>query len=241
MLELHPLQPRDLVGLLLGDEREVERRMPCVHGLALPGLAQLAGRVLADRLEQAVACLPGPARDVDERTVDEPSEEVEHVGAVDIGARGDGLTGAQRERAAEYREAAEHGLLAGVEHPVAPVERRRERAVTRGRRSVLLAEQAAVVQQPLGDLVGGQQRHARRGQLDGQRDAVEPPADPDHRRARAGQRERGIGATGALGEQLDGAVLAARRVGRGDREAVHAPHLLAGDAQRLAAGREDRQ
>ena len=100
--------------------------------------------------------------------------------------------------------------------------------------------------EPLGDLLDRQRPHARRGQLDRERDAVQPPADLGDRRGvlRRSGRSAGCDGTRAVDEQAHRLVLPqASRGGGRRREPGTAsdgtrPGGLAGDAQRLAAGRQ---
>ena len=84
----------------------------------------------------------------------------------------------------------------------APVDERLERLLARQGGPPAAGQQPEPVAQALEDLADGQDRHARRGQLDGQRDAVETLADLGHDRRIGGrQLEPGATAIGALGEE----------------------------------------
>ena len=86
---------------------------------------------------------------------------------------------------------------------------------------------------------------ARRGELDRQRQAVEPPANLDDRRGiRIGQREVFDDRGDAFDEQLhggEGSRLGGRQSGRGRRAAKRSEAVLAlaRDPERLPAGRQD--
>ena len=106
-----------------------------------------------------------------------------------------------------------------------------------------LGEQAEAVVEALGDLLDAQGRRARRGQLDGQRDAVEPEADLGQGGG-VGVDEAVVGDEGAgpVDEQ-PGRLVAHQRFDRAIRDAFgrhrqrrHPPDDLAGDAEGLAAG-----
>ena len=85
---------------------------------------------------------------------------------------------------AKTRQAAEeHALLAG-EQVVAPLDRGAQRLLARARRAAAGGEDVEAVAQPRRDLLQRQRGHARRGQLDGQRHAVQAPADLLDRRLR---------------------------------------------------------
>jgi len=194
------------------------------HGVVLGGVVQALGCVLADGVEQAKA----PAGDADERLVDQAREEVDDLAARDGSARTHVLRRLEREAAGEDRQAPEeHALLAG-EQVVAPLDGGAQRLLARARRAAAGGEDVEAVAQPRRDLVQRQRCHARRGKLDGQRHAVQAPADLLDRLlvllARAEVRVGG----GALDEQP------ARLGQRG-----HAPGHLALAVQRLAARGQD--
>ena len=83
---------------------------------------------------------------------------------------------------------------------VAPLHRRVQRLVAR-QRAAAAGEQAKAIIQPRGNLGHRQHRHARRRQLDRQRDAVEAPADLRDRRGVAGIRPRSRAARAARGRR----------------------------------------
>jgi hypothetical protein len=92
---------------------------------ALAELVEPLARVLADRLEHAVAPLPvGPLLLADEVVLEQGLEVVE-VGLAD------GFGGLQPAPAGEDREPREQRLLRLVQEPVAPVDRAAERLLAR--------------------------------------------------------------------------------------------------------------
>ena len=198
-----------------------------------PRSARRSRRVPAHGLEQPVAAGPRgcggrqrglPAREPptvehDERLVDEVGEQVEHVAA------GDGLGGLQREAPREDGEAAQQRLLVVGEELVAPVDGRLQGAVAGERGAAPVGEQAEAIVEPRRDLRDREHPRARRRELDGERDAVEPLADLGHH-------GRVVALARALLEESD-------RLGRDQRR--HAEGVLAGEAQRLAAGGQDRE
>ena len=108
-------------------------------------------------------------------------------------------------------------------------------------------QQAEAVVEPVADLLGGKQFEERRGQLERQRNAVEPAAD-------FGDRRRVVRADGELGRDLARTVdeEAHRLVGqqrlrvvrdtlRRDRQRTHRDHPLSRQAEPLAARRQHAQ
>ena len=92
-------------------------------------------------------------------------------------------------------------------------------------------EQAEPVVQAVDDLARRERPHARRGQLDGQRNTVQTTADLRHRHRLRRRSEVGPHPAGAVGEQLDRFV--------GQRQRRHPPSDLAGhtEGSRLVATR----
>jgi hypothetical protein len=86
-------------------------------------------------------------------------------------------------------------------------------------------------------------RSRGRGELDGQRHAVQRAADPDNVRHRLrGRLEPGAGRGCAVGQQPHRGVghrLGQVGAGRRQGERLHRPQRLAGDAERFPAGGED--
>jgi hypothetical protein len=107
------------------------------------GVVQLAGLneqligVLAHRLEEPVSRSPRRAlHDRHQRLVDQAREQIERQ------CRGDGTRGLGVEPAYEHGEVAKRPLLGGLEQLVAPLDRRAECAVMRGREAVRAANVA---------------------------------------------------------------------------------------------------
>ncbi len=103
-------------------------------------------------------------------------------------------------------------------------------------------QQAEPIVQPRGDLLDRQGAHARRGQLDRQRDPLQAAADLGHRgRIRLAHAEADPGRPGAVQEQPTRSI--ALQVSdcpyrAGDGERCDHPDRLAVDVKRLAAGHE---
>ena len=71
---------------------------------------------------------------------------------------------------------------------MAPVEHRPQRPMPWQRGTASAGQQREAIAQAGGNLLNAKRGGARRGELDGQRDAVEPPADRDDRRQVLGAR-----------------------------------------------------
>ena len=92
-------------------------------------------------------------------------------------SRADCRSGLERATAGENRKRLEEPLLARGQQVVAPVDQGGHRLVPRQSAGVSAGEQTEALVEPLGDLARREDLHARGGQLDRQRNAVEPAAD----------------------------------------------------------------
>jgi len=116
--------------------------------------------------------------------------------------------------------------------------------VPRQRRAAPAGEQPESLVQAGGDLIDGEALHARRGQLERERQPIEPAAHLRHgggvalRHAEAGLTRGGalLEQTHRLARGQPPGILGVARIG--ERQRRHAPNGLARDAERLAAGRE---
>ena len=228
---------------------QVERplRVTVGEGPGFPRVVELLPGVEPNGLEQPVAPRVGDVAPGHERLLHEPDEDVDDLGALEPVAGADGLDRSELEPAGEHRQAAEKQPLVGLEQVVAPLERRLE-GLLAGRRGVAPgAQHAEAVVQSLGDDGGTECAEPAGRQLERERQAVQPDADagdvggvlPVQRKLRCGCRR-------PVDEQPDG--LEAEEVVRlellaqvGDGERGHPEHDLAGDAQGLAARRDDGQ
>ena len=136
---------------------------------------------------------------------------------------GDVAGGVELEPVGEHGQPPEHPLLVGVEQAVRPLDRRPHRAVAvvaaAGDRRAAGRSRSSSAPDDRGD---AERRRPRRRQLDGQREAVEPPAELGDRRP-VQRREVDAGRRGPLPEQLDGR---RRRI-----ERSHGEHVLTVDAR----------
>ena len=205
---------------------EVEMATPVLDDLA--GVDQLLLGVLADALEQAVAGGAVLLLDDHEAAGHEMVQEVEDVEGIDAVAGRHRLCRLERPPAAEDGQPPQkHALVLG-QQLVAPVDGGPQRLLAGHGRAVAAGEEAELVAETVEDLAGGEHVHARGGQLDGQRDAVEAPADVlDDSAVRVARVELPVPRAGPVDEQLHAL---SRHHGR------DAEHDLAGNAERLLAG-----
>ncbi len=228
------------VGLL--DDREEVVRVRRADRGELARLGQALDPVLADRLEHPVA-RGRRVDDLQQRAVDQRGEEVEDLARASRRGRPRRSAASRPPGKTASRSASARSAL-GQQVP-APVDDGAQRAVARQRGAAAAGEQPEAIVEAPGDLLGRQRAQAGGGELDRQRQAVQPAADLDDRGdvlrvdGEAGRRRRA-----AVGEQLDRRmgerlVDAGVRAGPGQRRDLDQP--LADDAQRLAAGRQDAQ
>jgi hypothetical protein len=218
--------------------------------MAPPGLLQLAGGLqlfqgkVARALQQAMArrARAGVRLGMQQRLVDQPADAVQHVPLVLPGLCGHLQRHLQAEAAAEDAQTSEHPLLRGAQQPMAPVECGAQGLLARRRQPAARGEQAQPVVQPVTQALQPQQRQPRRGQFDGQRDAVQPAADVEHGGQVAGvQSELRLDRAGAVLEQrqriASGRPLCQRLgAGSGHGQRAQPHHVLEAHAQRLLAG-----
>ena len=154
----------------------------------LTGVPGPVEAVLADRLQQpvlglGVAVAIDVVVDLHEALVDEPAEQVEHRPRVEIaGRRAERLGQAEPERTRAHRQPTQQTALVVVEQVVAPRHRRQQGLLSRQRRAGAAGQQPEPLVEITGDPLRRQLPAACRGELDGQRDAVEPAARLHHRR-----------------------------------------------------------
>ena len=186
LLGLQAAEPVALLGaaqLRLGpvDERgEAAARGPCAWPRPRPPRRASPARTRGSSRASGSAA-PGTTQ----RALGERGEPVEHV--VDAADGGGGLLGRAR---LEHGEPARERALVVVEQAPAPVDHRAQRAVARQRGAAAAGEQPEAVVEARGELLDGHRPQPRGGQLDRQRQAVEPPADLRDRRRRARTRAR---------------------------------------------------
>ena len=161
----------------LGERDDSARGGGCACRSSCAALGEPLERVLADRLEHPEPRLAvGRLALADEAVVDERGDPVEHLAELEPERlSGDGLGRLERAAADEDAEAREERLAA---------RRRAGCSSTRSRRGASRAAAPPPVRNEsrfssrrVEDLLRRQQLHARRGELDRERDALEPAAD----------------------------------------------------------------
>ena len=179
----HQLAPRPLVGpehvvadfLCNTCEMFGVAASPGVRIAALP---QALERVLPQGLERAVARgAVGRRFVVEHRLVDQGRDPVDDVPDFDAVRADDRLRGRGVEGAREHPEAIEHDPLRLSEQGVRPVDGRPERLVSLDRGTPPSREQPEPLAKARGDVRWSHGRHARRRELDGERNPVETTAD----------------------------------------------------------------
>ncbi len=216
----------------------------------LAGLGEPLARVQAHGLEQAIARVR--ARPRPRLTSDFSTSRAEHVGALRDG-RARRRRRPPRPRRARSRRRRRPGAAAasarrGSSRSWLHCSVAAQRLLPRRRRAAAGAQQPEAVVQPLGERGRAERAEPPGGQLERERQAVEPEADARdvHRvlvvereaRHRPPPRARRTGAPPRSGAARPAAWQLLRV---GDRERRHAEHDLAADAQRLAARREHGQ
>ena len=201
----------------------------------------------AGGVEQAIAQPPLRGRGRDQRFRQQVRDRLDRFGLADALAGCDGKRGLQRERADEHRQSAQRRAFGGRQQVVAPGERGTQRLVPRDRGAPPPPQQreAAVEQRGgAGNAIG---IDAPGGELDRERDAVQPPADlGDERRVLLAEFEFAQALGNAFHEEL------ACRIGKdiGDAEPValrrtiqrkQPVDALAFGTKGLAAGGENMQ
>ena len=233
---------------LLGELGEVPQVGPPRRFL-LGGPGQPLLRVVADGGQQVVARAAVRLLRAQQRLFGQPGQQVEDVPAGDAAARRDPFGGGQGEAAGKDREPPEHRALVRGEQVVAPVEGRAQRLMAARRRAGPAGQYREDVVQALRQLCGRQDPYPRGGQLDRQRQAVQATADlQDRGGVVVGDAERRPDQLGPLFEEADRVRAAQRGRGRRDdgatgrqRQRRDRPAAFSLDAERLAAGGEDRQ
>ena len=145
-------------------------------GVALAGVEEPGERERADRLQEPVAA--GVVVERDEALVDQPADEVEHLVGIDVleGAE-QSLSRLQGEPAHEDAEASERGALVVAEQGLAPGHRGEQGLLPGEEGPRAPGEESEAARRAGRRSARGEGAHPGRGQLDGQRHAIEPTAD----------------------------------------------------------------
>ena len=139
----------------------------------------------------------------DQRLVSQRRQQAQHVRGGQVITRAE-LLGHLQRPAGEDRQAAQQALLPLGQQVMAPVDRRAQRALARRRSPATVGQQPEAVVHAGQDLLNSQHPDPGGRQLDGQRNAVQRPAERgDRRKAGRGQGETGTRRGGAVAEQAD--------------------------------------
>ena len=254
---LQPVEPGQLSGAVqlgvgrLGQGREVGG-MPVMRVLPVPAFPQAFQGVFPDGVEQAEPGLILAGLHPDQAAVHQRAQRLDHAAWL-VGLAGgyrvtaDRRHGRQAEAPGEHCQPGEQGLLVGRQQAEAPVERVAQGPLPFGQVTRSGGQHAHPVVEPGQQRLRGQQPDPGGGQLDGQRQAVQPTADlGDGLDVAPGQLEaRGLGA-GPGREQADRGVVLERRgvadrAGRRDGKRRHREFVLAAEPEYGPAGHQDHQ
>ena len=155
--------------------------MAGLHGRHLVRLDEQLARVLAHRLEQAIAVAAGILLGHHQRLIDKSPQEVGDLAPVDISTRRDLLGGLQREGPGKHAQPAKQRALVRSQQRVAPAQRGPERLLAVQRRPAPGRQDGEAIAQSLGDLSRRERPHAGGGELQRERHAVQPQADLGNR------------------------------------------------------------
>jgi hypothetical protein len=149
-------------------------------------LVELLGQIFADDLEHRESRLGRGLRAVvrdrpDEALVDQRGKAVERVDPELVPEVAHLLGRLERPTAGEHRQTGEQPSFSGIEQLVAPVDRGMERPLAGGDVPGSCGEDRQASLQPVEDRRRAQILHPCGGELDPQRQAVEPPRDLGHR------------------------------------------------------------
>ena len=248
LLQVQAVQPGPLlralhaVPALLG-QRKIMPGMPRCSAGRVPGVAtdEFAVRVLAQRVKHPVPgrCVLCTAQH--QRLVHQRTQQVEDVQAVERRVGAHALGRSQVEAANEHAQALEQQLLGLRQQVVRPIDQRTQGLLALLQHPAATGKQLVAVIQALVDVGHRQRAHARCGQFQRQRDALQALHQIGHRRG-LGRRQQPTRfvrlrtldkqAHRSRGLQL-GQACTPRRHG----QRMHRVDLLAGHVQGLAAGR----
>jgi hypothetical protein len=173
------------------------------NGVQLSRSSEQRLGVLADRLQQPVACPPVLLVDLNQGRVHQSGKQAEHIPRRNSPARADDLRGLQAPATDEHRQPSEDDLLRWREQPVTPVERGLHRLLATRRCPTAADQQPECVIQPLQNLVDPERTHPRRGQFDRQGQALESGTDGRQHRCAARRHSKvRLDRLSALDEQL---------------------------------------
>ncbi len=247
-LRLQAPRPLGLIGTLqvavarLGHAEEVVA-VPHrdLRGVVPP--IEILARELADRLELPVARAEIALVDHHQRLLDERRQQIEHVDRVERLAAAYRLRRVEIEAADEDGQSLQQPLLGLLQHVVRPRDERAQRLLALEQHAPAAGQKLEAVLQPLVDVLDGHRAHPRGGELERERNAFEARAElGDGRRLALRQRETRLLQLRPIHEQLHRIRARQRfdaRRARRERKRQHRIRLLARDAQRFPAGRDD--
>jgi hypothetical protein len=217
-------RPRAEHRLVVGQPEVARPGQEPPHRLpGLPGRLAVGGAELADGLQHPETHARPGVDHLQQRLVDQVLQQVDRV-------RHQVLRRRRGEAAGKHRQRAQRRLPVRFEQVPRPVDDRVQRVVAARRVPGAATQQGEPVVQAAGDLRHGHDAHARRGQLDRERQPVELAAEfGDHVRR---QVHTGPSGPRTLTEQLDGG---------GEIQFGQRVHRLRGQAERRAAGGEHAQ
>ncbi len=185
-------------------------------------------------LEQREPDLPEGRVGDDERLVDEAGQHVGDVRRLDVAPGADRLGRVERAAAGEHGQTIEHALLVLEEQVVAPLDHGAERLLARQRGADAAGQQPEPVVEPRGELSDGDGPGAGGGQLDREREAVEPGADLGDDRRHVGAPSRAPTDRGGSVDEQGGRVVGRTAAGTGQSASPGTPSALAARGQRPA-------
>jgi hypothetical protein len=241
-LNVEAVQPTPLIGAA---ERGVRPhgQLDMVESVATAShsgvscLVQPLSGVLGDGLQQPVADTGRRVLRDDQRPVDEAAQQARDLASGHVRPGGtDRLSRLQREPVGVHGHPTQNHLLRRPEQVPAPIDDRPQGAVA-ARPSFADRQQGEAVVQPLGQSVHAQAPDSRGGQLQRQRQTVQPPTDGgDRRRIGAVEHEPRRHGGGPFDEELYGARpgQALGGVALGQVERLDWPNQLPRRAERFA-------
>ena len=192
-------------GRRLGD-RQIVRAVRRFHGggLVVAGVGEPFGGELADGLQQPVAQGRPGWLGHDQALVHQRTEQVGDVEQLDVTEAADRFGGVQIEGLGEHRQAPQQQLLGAVEQRIGPVDGRLQGLLPRQRGAASPGEQTETLVEAVGEAGERQRAQPGGGELDGQRQPVQPLADRHHQRdGRLIERQAGALRPGPVHEQRD--------------------------------------
>ena len=221
---------REVLALELGQLADAVMDEAIEHLVALAGGEAFLAHG-ANHLEQSVTRRPGPVLGGHERLLGQRVHRIGDHSLRTVARARHGGGGGQPEASREHRQPVQHGALGVVEEPDAPQDRRMEGTVTRRTTVAAVRQPGGVLSQQMNDLTDRKRRHPRRGQLDGERHAIQ------QLRHRCDLVEHGVvgdqvgpNTPGAIEEQLAG------HAASPGRQRCDVDDVLVGHPQRRTAG-----